>query len=170
MVIDLNIYCLLCLKLIKVFKDAIFEKNNMKINKQKKNPDAQSSKVQYIIEILIQIRKWSRENDGEFVVISFIVYVIVKPYHFLMSCLRRFQGPSCFQYKSDLAMHKSSLCILSARCLKHVSNLDFPSNSCYLFIYLQCIPEKQLDINTNCTLRAGIRIAFQDEIKQKEFK
>lgn len=33
-------------------------------------------------------------------------------------------------------MHKSSLCILSARCLKHVSNLDFPSNSCYLFIYL----------------------------------
>lgn len=32
-------------------------------------------------------------------------------------------------------MHKSSLCILSARCLKHVSNLDFPSNSCYLFIY-----------------------------------
>lgn len=40
----------------------------------------------------------------------------------------------------------------------------------YLFIYLQCIPEKQLYSNTNCTLRAGIRIAFQDEIKQKEFK
>lgn len=36
MVIDLNIYCLLCLKLIKVFKDAIFEKNNIKINKQTK--------------------------------------------------------------------------------------------------------------------------------------
>lgn len=35
----------------------------------------------------------------------------------------------------------------------------------YLFV-----PEKQLDINTNCTLRAGIRIASQDEIKQKEFK
>lgn len=82
------------------------------------------------------------------------------------------QGPSCFQYKSDLAMHKSSLhvCILSARCLKHVSNLDFPYSSCYLFIYLQCILEKQLDINTNCTLRAGIRIASRDEIKQKEFK
>lgn len=135
------------------------------INKQK-NPDAQSSKVQYITEILIQIRKWSRENDGEFVVIGFIVYVIVKPYHFFMNCLRMFQGPSCFHYKSDLAMHKSSLCILSARCLKH----DFPSNSCYLFIYLQCIPEKQLYINTNCTLRGGIRIASQDEIKQKEFK
>lgn len=38
MVIDLNIYCLLCLKLIKVFKDAIFEKNKMKINKQTKKP------------------------------------------------------------------------------------------------------------------------------------
>lgn len=132
MVIDINIYCLICLKLIKVFKDVIFEKNKMK--SIKKNPDSQSSNVQYITEILMKIRKWSRENDGEFVVISSIVYVIVKPYHFFMSCLRMFQGPSCFQYKSDLAMHKSSLCILSARCLKHVSNLDFPSNSCYLFV------------------------------------
>lgn len=147
---------------------SFLKKNKMK--SIKKNPDAQSSNVQYITEILMKIRKWSRENDGEFVVISFIIYVIVKPYHFFMSCLRMIQGPSCFHYKSDLAMHKSSLCILSARCLKHVSNLDFPSSSCYLFIYLQCIPEKQLDINTNCTLRAGIRIASQDEIKQKEFK
>lgn len=33
MVIDFNIYCLFCFKLIKVFKDVIFEKNNMEINK-----------------------------------------------------------------------------------------------------------------------------------------
>lgn len=118
---------------------SFLKKNKMK--SIKKNPDAQSCNVQYITEILMKIRNWSRENDGEFVVISSIVYVIVKPYHFFMSCLRMFQGPSCFHYKSDLAMHKSSLCILSARCLKHVSNLDFPSSSCYLFIYLQCIPE-----------------------------
>lgn len=35
MVIDLNIYCLICLKLIKVFKDVIFEKKKNEINKKK---------------------------------------------------------------------------------------------------------------------------------------
>lgn len=38
-------------------------------------------------------------------------------------------------------------------------------------IYLFTVhSRKQLYINTNCTLRAGIRIASQDEIKQNEFK
>lgn len=96
MIIDLNNFCLSCLKLIKVFKNVIFEKKKKKWKSIKSKTDAQSSKVQYIIEILMKIRKWSRENDGESVVISFIVYVIVKPYHFFMSCLECFKDHLVF--------------------------------------------------------------------------
>lgn len=48
MIIDLNHFCLFCLKLINVFKNVIFEKKNkVKINKKQNRCTEQQSPIHY---------------------------------------------------------------------------------------------------------------------------